>query len=446
MAAPSLNLDEATNSKMKNLICGMMAAYALLGVTGMAAAQGCRPAPSGSHEFNKSESLTLERAVIRAGNASPEVRQAALESRAAMADADQAGRPINPAITLEADSFAGSGALDGFNAIETTLSIEQTFRLGRKRFLSESAARAKAALASAECEVQKLEAQRLAGELFIELEASIALNEVASASADLAEEFASLVARRVDAGAAAPPELSRAKAEAAILQAAADLARGEIEARALELASVWGSPAVDFLLPNQEQWMLSADRLDSEPSGTMHPQIRAARAAIDARAAETERERASAWPDLTVYAGVRRFEDTGDQAFLAGVSLPLPLFDLNQDAVRASKLRSQKAEISSRATEARLLAEQSRLVSQVRAAQSRLERLESEALPLSESAYASAAEGYRVGKFNLTATLEARRSLIETRAAVIDARMALHTQTLRLRALIGAAPFQGDVQ
>ena len=63
-----------------------------------------------------------------------------------------------------------------------------------------------------------------------------------------------------------------------------------------------------------------------------------------------------------------------------------------------------------------------------------------------EEAYTAAAEGYRVGKFDLTATLDARRSLIETRAAVIDARLALQTYTLRLRALIGAAPFEGEIQ
>ena len=91
-------------------------------------------------------------------------------------------------------------------------------------------------------------------------------------------------------------------------------------------------------------------------------------------------------------------------------------------------------------------AEQASLAALVRAAKSRLQRLEGEALPLAEDAYASAAEGYRVGKFDLTATLDARRSLIKTRAAVIDARLALQTYTLRLRALIGAAPFEGEIQ
>tara|TARA_B100000949_G_scaffold21351_1_gene16388 strand:+ start:226 stop:603 length:378 start_codon:yes stop_codon:yes gene_type:complete len=115
---------------MRPLACGLVAAFALLGATGMAAAQVCGPAPDGGYEFDPSRPLTLEQAVMRAGQSSPEVRQAALESRAAMADADQAGRPVNPAISLETENFAGTGALNGFSAFETTLRIEQTFRLG----------------------------------------------------------------------------------------------------------------------------------------------------------------------------------------------------------------------------------------------------------------------------------------------------------------------------
>jgi len=270
--------------------------------------------------------------------------------------------------------------------------------------------------------------------------------DVADASARLAGEFARVVERRVDAGAAAPPELSRAKAEAAILQAAADAARGEAEARALALASVWGSPEVDFILPEPATSGLAMDDKPPETGSSLHPRLQAAQAGADARAAATDRALAGAWPDVTVSAGVRRFEETGDSAFVAGLSLPLPVFDRNQNASLAAQFRSEGADLNARAVEARLRAAQASLAAQVRAAKSRLERLEGEALPLAEDAYASAVEGYRVGKFDLTATLDARRSLIETRAAVIDARLALQTQTLRLRALIGAAPFEGDIQ
>ncbi|WP_300396201.1 TolC family protein [Henriciella sp.] len=431
---------------MKHAICGVVAAMAVPVLTGPAYADGCGPMPATQASQDPNAPLTLDAAVARASRQAPEVMLSALEARAASADADQAGQPLNPSISLETENFAGTGQLQGFDAYETTLALEQTFRLGGKRRLAERLGQAEAALASAECEAQRLKAATLAGELFLDLQASIEMAEVADASADLAEELESVVQRRVDAGAASPPELTRARTDLVVLRAAADAARGEVEANALALASLWGSAEVDFVLPDRGVNSLAMQDTTSEVSGGPHPRVVAATAEEAARSAGIDRARAEAWPDVKVSAGVRRFEDTGDSAFLAGLSLPLPIFDRNQDATHAARFRAEGAELNTRAVKARLRAEQASLAAQVRAAKSRLQRLEGEALPLAENAYASAAEGYRVGKFDLTATLDARRSLIETRAAVIDARLALQTQTLRLRALIGAAPFEGDIQ
>ena len=58
----------------------------------------------------------------------------------------------------------------------------------------------------------------------------------------------------------------------------------------------------------------------------------------------------------------------------------MPGFDRNQDATRAAGLRTQSAELSAQTVEARLRAEQASLAAQVRAAKSRLQRLEGEAL------------------------------------------------------------------
>ncbi|WP_375210685.1 TolC family protein [Hyphococcus sp.] len=148
---------------MKTVFRGLVAALAMPALAGLAHADGCGPAPLSATEDMKTSPLTLEAAIARAGQAAPEVLQAALGSKAASAEADQAGRWLNPAVSLETENFAGSGTLEGFDAYETTLSFEQTFRLGDKRRLSERAARAEAALASAEREVQRLEAQKLAG-------------------------------------------------------------------------------------------------------------------------------------------------------------------------------------------------------------------------------------------------------------------------------------------
>ena len=165
-----------------------------------------------------------------------------------------------------------------------------------------------------------------------------------------------------------------------------------------------------------------------------------------ARAAELARARAEAIPDVTLSGGFRRFEETGDSAFLAGVSVPLPIFDRGRDAARATGLRREAAVVSARAVDARLRAEQLAATASVRASNSRLFIVTDEALPEAEAAYAAAVQGYAIGRFDLTTTLQARAVLIETRRAVIAARRDARAADLILRSLIGAAPFDGDFQ
>ncbi|MEL7032248.1 MAG: TolC family protein [Pseudomonadota bacterium] len=410
-------------------------------------ANGAHAAPCGgtktSGSFIESGTpLTLASVIREVRRASPAVIAEALEANALGAEADQTARPWNPSVTLELENFSGSGALAGFDQTETTVAVEQTFRLGGKRVLGERAARARQALATAECTVILREAELQAALLFIDLLAAYELRELATESADLSDKLAMTVARRVDAGAAAPPELSRARADAATLRANAAGVQAEIDVRRYALASLWGDSDPQFGAPVSEQVARSTG---PENSVSGNPRLNAADAAQRARDAETALARSAALPDVTVSAGFRRFEDTGDEAFVTGVSVPLPLFDRGKDQVRASSVRADAASLNRRVVEQRLLSEQRSAVAARRAAQSRLDILVGEALPEAESAYSSAERGYEVGRFDLATTLDARAVLLETQLAVIEAERAVLSEDFRLRALIGAAPFDGGL-
>ncbi|MEO1188611.1 MAG: hypothetical protein AAFW60_06030 [Pseudomonadota bacterium] len=104
------------------------------------AANGANAAPCGGTNIGESfiESgtpLTLAAVIGEVRRASPAVIAEALEANALGADADQAARSLNPSITLELENFSGSGALAGLDQTETTVAVEQTFRLGGKRVL-----------------------------------------------------------------------------------------------------------------------------------------------------------------------------------------------------------------------------------------------------------------------------------------------------------------------
>ncbi|MEM9374634.1 MAG: TolC family protein [Pseudomonadota bacterium] len=428
---------------MSSIFRGAAVALALV-----AAATGAKAAPCDGREGDASDiksgaPLTLGAVLNEIRRASPEVRAAGLEANALDAEADQAARPLNPSILIELENFSGSGALSGFDQTETTIAIEQTFRLGGKRGLSERAARARQALASAECAVILREVELQAALLYADLLAAQALRDLAAESSEISGRLAATVERRVDAGAAAPPELSRARADAAALRASAAGAEAEIDARRYALASLWGDADPRFGPPIPGGAFRSVEAREGVSD---NPRLDAADAALRAREAETKLARSAVLPDVTISAGFRRFEETGDEAFIAGVSVPLPLFDRGRDAARASAFRTDAASLDRRVIEQRLLSEQRSAVASRRAAQARLDILTEDALPEAESAFAAAERGYQVGRFDLTTTLNARAALLETQIAVIEAERAVFAEDLRLRALIGAVPFDGGLQ
>lgn len=389
--------------------------------------------------------LTLNMTLGQIRAASPNVRRSALEIRARKSDADQAGKRLNPSIGLEMDNFAGSGPLNGFNQTETTLSITQTFELGGKRVKRERTARIEANVSTAECYAVLRETELEAAILFYELQAAYELADLADDSADLSVKLVQIVTKRVEAGAAAPPELSRARVNAAAAKADALIARSNVERKRYELAALWGSDNPKFARP-----FISVNGA-IEQNGTVqdltsHPFLTVAKRNTELRLAEQDAAFAAGYPDITVSAGVRQFSESNDSAFIVGFSVPFPIFDRNKDKARASGFRAESSRINAIAMETNLRSRQRTILAERRSLGSRLLILELEALPAAQSAYDALVTGYEAGRFDLTAMFAARKALIETRVSVIHSRRDFNIETMRLHSLISAPPFKENSQ
>lgn len=429
---------------MRKFRMGALCALLVATYSGAAMAAPCDGVRDQYQPILPDTPLTLDMVLAQVRQAAPEVRRAGLETMAREAEARQANRWLNPSIGVEVENFSGTGPLSGFDQSETTISIEQTFQLGGKRHKRARVARAKAALGAAECRAILRETELQAALTYYDLLAAQQLAELADQSATLAQSLADIVAKRVAAGAAAPPELARAKAEAASLKAVALGARAEVSARRYDLAALWGEAEPMF----GKAVIESAQNYSGEQIaiGTIeaHPSLTVAKASTTARQAELKAARAAMMPDVSVSAAMRQFEQTGDNAFVVGVSLPIPLFDRNRDGSRAAKYRTQAQTLDKQAVEARLRARQQAVVAQVKASQARLTILQSDALPAARAAYDASVKGYAAGRYNLTTTLDARKGLIDAGVALINAKRDFNADLIELKSLIGVTPFDGE--
>jgi cobalt-zinc-cadmium efflux system outer membrane protein len=159
--------------------------------------------------------------------------------------------------------------------------------------------------------------------------------------------------------------------------------------------------------------------------------------AVEQRRAAVASARAEAWPDLTLTAGMKRIEELDLYAFVAGFSLPLPLFDRNQGGIDEARVEASRARESRRKA---LAAARSGFEAAWQAlvqASEGAATLREEVLPAARAAFEAADEGYRQGKFGYLDVLDAQETLFETKRQLIEALLTYHTAVADLERLVG---------
>lgn len=339
------------------------------------------------------------------------------DARAAAAQVNQARLRPNPEISLEVENVAGTGMFSGLRASEYTLSAGLPLELGGKRRARIGAAQAELNVAELRGQLAQAELGQMVRERYVRAVASNARVGLAQNILDRNRELVRIASALVDAG--REPPLRALRARAAFAEAEAELKAAQADALAdrFALGALWSQeapPQVPAEFPDiQPPHALLADY-----SGLDTRIATAERMAAEARIAQ---ERSLGIPDTTVSAGVRRFEESNDQAFVVGVSIPLPVRNRNQGNVAAAQARARAAG----AREAVALADYRQSVAQARAdylaAEAKADTLEKESLPQAEEALRLAEIGYRNGKFPLIEVLSAADTRDSIRRTLIDA-------------------------
>lgn len=363
--------------------------------------------------------LTLEEALRQAGVAAPVLAEAEAEIAAARGQARQAAYGPNPELALDVENIAGEGAFRGLTATEYTLAISQRLELGGKRDARRAAAAAQVRAAQLAGALTGAELALAVRERYLAAVAAGARVRLAGNVVDRSRELARIAAALVDAG--REPPLRALRANAALAEAEAELTGAEADSEAARraLGASLGLGGGDMPPVTAEFPQIIAA---APPTGSVEAlELRLAAAQRRVAEAAVRQEEALRVPDLTVSAGVRRFEETGDQAFVLGAAIPLPLRDRNAGNIAAAQARVAAAA----AREARLRAEFSAglasAAAQYRAASARVETLSQTSLPQAEEALRLARVGYRFGRFTLLDVLDAAAARDAASRALIAA-------------------------
>ncbi len=390
------------------------------------------------------QELNLDEAVSRAWARNPALQAEGHTLIAAERQAQLSGLPPAFAIGGEVENFAGTGALSGMSAAETTLRLSRVIELGGKR-------NARIALGGAEIARQRDVVERrrieIASEVtrrFVEVLARQERVAIAEQDRELTEEIRSVVARWVNAG--RNPESDLLQSDIAVLRAglAVENAERELASAKLALSSLWGELDPKFTAVQGELAVLPPVA-DFATLAARLPQSADQRAfAFETDALEAQRRVAAAGasPDVALSLGVRRLETLDDDALIFGVSVPLGT--ARRAALGVERVGAELAAVDARREAARLDVHQRlfALYQELQHARHVFDTHRNDMIPKAESALTLNRRGYELGRLNLLIMTQAQQVLVELREAQVDAAARFHRLLVdieRLTATSGAA-------
>jgi cobalt-zinc-cadmium efflux system outer membrane protein len=372
--------------------------------------------------------LTLAQAIDVSLVRNPELQSSRYELTAAQARVLQAGLRLNPEVGVEFENFAGSGETRGTDALETTLSLSQVIELGGKRGLRRSVAEADADLVTLELRARQLDVLADVTRKYIDVVAAQQRAQFAEQNTKLAQQTLDAISGRVKAARSPVAEASRAQiavTRAAIEKRQADLA---LQTARRSLSMLWGSVEPQFSFASADLFAFDAvesfealvARLEKNPDIT--------RFATDARLRDAELRLAQAQtrPNIALSLGVRRLQESGDSALVAGFSMPLAFYDRNQGAIREARARRAQSDAELLAARTRAQGTLFALYQEMRAARERADALRNEAVPQATTALEQTQIAYERGRFSFLELITSQQDLLALREAAIDAAADYH--------------------
>ena len=388
--------------------------------------------------------LTLPMALQLALLRNPALQGVAYEIRIREAQALQASFLPNPEIDIEMENIGGQSELAGIKAAETTLQIGQIIEMAGKRQKRTRIAELEGTLAGWDFEARRMDVYLQTVKAYIEVVAAQERLKLTLELQGLAEQFLKNIQDRIKKGKDSPAEAARAEVELANARVAVQAAEKALQSARQRLAAMWGDTDLKF--------QRVAGRLDSLPKVpelaslldfvVQTPEIARWAVAMQLAEAQLALEKARRIPDPTISAGVRRLNEVESNAFVFGVSFPLPLFNRNQGNIRAAMLKQQQIAYFQQAA---LLEVQTRLQTayhRLAALKSEIAILQEQALPRAEEAFLVVRKGYMQGRYGFLEVLDAQRTLFDVRSRYIEVLSQFHQQVAEIERLI-AQPING---
>ena len=383
--------------------------------------------------------ITLRQALALALIHNPELKAFSWDVRISEARQLQAGLWPNPELEVEVEEVGGPGERSGFDAAETTIALGQLIELGGKSGKRVKVAKLAKELTGLDYEAKRLDVFTEVTKAFIEVLAAQQRLKLTDELLQLSEELVDTVAKRVDAGKDSPLEKTKAVVTYSNVKIQHRQATGDLEFARKQLASIWAGQKPKFDIAAGKLNSLSPLPSIDELTGLMeqNPDIARWALEIDKGKASVELEKAKAISDITISGGMKRSNETDDNAIVFGISIPLPISDRNQGGKLEATYTLARVREEQRAAQTRIQMELVKAYQRLSNSYKEATELEKTVLQGAESVFEASKTGYSQGKLDYLHVLDAQRTFFEAKAQYIDALASFHIAKTDVERSIG---------
>ena len=391
---------------------------------------------------HSAEPLTLAAAVDRTLRSNPDLAALPVRQREQNARIELAGLRPPLAFDAQIENMLGSGGYRDLDGAETSLSLSQVIELGDQRRKRLAAARGTMDALELAQTVAQLDAVAETTRRYIELASEEQQQILAMEWLAASQRKTNDVERRVKAARDPEVELVRARIDLSRAELGVRVAADRVRIAQRKLAAMWGAMEPDFErieanlfdLPNIESLQQRTEKIASSADFLLFA------TEIRQREAEVELAKAEARASITVSAGIRRLEATGDQAFIAGFSMPLSSARYARPRIAEAQARRDGLELERTAALIKARASLFEVAARLKHAVEEAQTLRDDLIPRMETAVKATEYAWQRGRYGYIELSEAQREQLGLRLALITAATNAHLYRIEIERLTGDSP------
>jgi len=383
--------------------------------------------------------LTLRHALALALMHNPRLKAYSWKVRETEAMQLEASLRPNPELQVEVENIGGPGEKKEFDSGLFTLQMRRLIELGGKRSKRESLSSLDNIIAGWDYETERLDLLTEVTKSFVDVLTAQQKVDFTEEPLMLSQELLNVVEKRVNTGKDSPLEKTKAAVAHSTIKIEHQRAIWELEVSRKRLSSAWCIDEPLFTSATGHLNIFYPVPPMDDLAGLIeeNPEIIRWSLEIDKQRAALDLEKAGAFPDLTLSGGLQRFNDTSENLFVLGISIPLQLSNRNQAGKLLAAYKLARARQEHRAEETRMRMELESVYNDLSSAYMEAAELRDHVLHGAQSVFDASMLSYKEGKLDYLNVLDAQRTLFDVKKQYIEVLAEYHKAKADVEQIIG---------